>query len=206
MTYYIGDIPGEDLVIEPARGQDLLTLDDYTAGDTEVELRDPNGELVLADFTPTFDEDLVLLEWPTTSVLDNAGTWTLHITLVGPTARARLRPVYLVVQDPSDGWYTVDDARDDWPDAPASDARVAQLLDLAKLQVLDFAPALPVAAPPPVNYRAGQLQQARNIWNAGRANPSTGDFGQDGFTLTVHPLDWHVEQLLRPKKGVPNVG
>lgn len=207
MAYYVGDIPAEDLVIEPAHGQgDLVDLDEFTANLTETELIDPHGELIVAEFTPTFDTDLVLLEWPDTSVFDAPGVWTLRITLVGPHARVRLRPVHLVAQDDTGGWYTVDTARNDWQDAPDDDARLWTLLDLARQQVLAFAPTLADDVPIPTNYRAGQLQQARNTWNAGRVNPSSGDLGDGTFTLTVHPLDWHVEQILRPKKGVPRVG
>lgn len=54
----------------------------------------------------------------------------------------------------------------------------------------------------PANYRQAQLLQARNIWNSAYASP-TGEIDGAGFGLTTFPLDWSVQQLLRPKQGKP---
>lgn len=43
------------------------------------------------------------------------------------------------------------------------------------------------------------------MWNAGIVSPG-GEFGEGEFTMSTHPLDWHVKQLLRPKRAVPVVG
>lgn len=54
----------------------------------------------------------------------------------------------------------------------------------------------------PANYRQAQLLQARNIWNSAYASP-TGDMDSAGYGLTTFPLDWSVQQLLRPKRATP---
>jgi hypothetical protein len=147
-----------------------------------------------------------VIEWPADVVLDVAGVWTLTVTLVtSDDRRVRLSPVYLIVQA-EDGWYTLDAAREDWADAPETDARLEQLLELARQQVIAYAPALAAGAAIPANYKAGQLMQARNLWNAGLVDPATGQQGDDAsFQLRPFPLDWMVRQVLRPKTGVPKV-
>jgi hypothetical protein len=109
-------------------------------------------------------------------------------------------------------WHTTTSARDEWIDAPLDDAQLTDLLEVAKQAVLAYAPALPedsyeivdgmvVAVGEdtvPVNYRAAQLMQARNVWNSSKASP-TGDFDGGSYSLTTFPLDWQVKQLLRPR-------
>lgn len=205
-SYYAGDIPAEPIVVEPARGidQDPIDLTDFTELDTIAQLRNFDGELIDLDFTVTFDEGRILLEWPTDATPFPApGAYQLNITLVGPDARERLAPVYYVAQDDSDGWHTLDSVRAEWEDASViPDIRLHALLEVARQQVTAFAPALAAGARPPLNYREAQKLQARNIVNAGRA---TGD-GEGEFTLAPHPLDWHIEQMLRPKNPRRVVG
>lgn len=147
-------------------------------------------------------------------------------------------------------WHTPDTARalrDLWPDVEQlEDETLALLLDVAKDQVIAYAPALPPyvpAAPPasllsdpegdgifdapgeagdggtfvitpytepnpeqiPDRYALAQFTQAKNTWNAGRvdANGGIGDGGD--FVMRPMPLDWHVKQILRPKRGRPRV-
>lgn len=115
-------------------------------------------------------------------------------------------------------WHDLDSIRDEWPDAEfIEDDTLDELLEVAKLQVTTFAPALADTAtvidgyvvadpdPVPVNYRMAQRVQARNIWNAARVNPE-GTTGEGDFVLRPFPLDWHVKQLLRPKRGIPVIG
>lgn len=209
MAYYVGDIPSEDIVIEPARDGEPIDLTPFIEDDTEVTVRDFAGALVDADFFVTFDSDgdipLVILEWPGTTVFEAAGLFTLGVTLVGPAARERLLPVYMVAQE-EDGWHTVDSARMEWPDAPADDARAFQILELAKQQCLEYAGALEEGQRPPVNYRHGQLMQARNLLNAGMVDPQDGSVGSESFVLRPFPLDWTVKQMLRPHSAIPVVG
>lgn len=115
-------------------------------------------------------------------------------------------------------WATPDVARKYWRDAPADDAVLVTYLSAARVACLAFAP-LPViesaggyGADPyggygggeeiPDNYLLGQIMQARNIWNAGKASPSTGDFDGGGYGISTMPLDWQVKQLLRPQRAL----
>jgi hypothetical protein len=129
-------------------------------------------------------------------------------------------------------WYTTaDEGRilDAWPDAPIENLEVLGfILDTARMQVLDYAPALapatqvaellttlgaadkldavlavlelPAAPEPPFNLVLAQLQQAINLWNAGRVS-SSGDAGVDGYTFTPRPLDKTIKQIIRPVSG-----
>lgn len=56
----------------------------------------------------------------------------------------------------------------------------------------------------PPAYVYAQLQQARNLWNAGQAN-TDGSMGGDGYSYTPRPLDKTIRSLLRPTTGVANV-
>ncbi|MEF3405790.1 hypothetical protein [Agromyces sp. CCNWLW203] len=101
-----------------------------------------------------------------------------------------------------------------WPVAPAEDLEtLAMLLEIAADQVWAFAPesldddnaavARPAAAPARLVY--AQMQQAQNLWNAGRVD-SNGDAGLDGFSYTPRPLDKTVRGLIRPTEGVFDAG
>lgn len=103
-------------------------------------------------------------------------------------------------------WHTNDTAREQWLDAPDDDDQLSDLLEVAKEQILAFAPARNDADPVPAGYVVAQLMQARNIWNASQADPANGGIGPDGFVSRPFPLDWMVKQLVRPKRGVPVVG
>lgn len=105
-------------------------------------------------------------------------------------------------------WYTVEEAQEEWPD-PSSGA-LLEMLDVAKAQVLAYAPSRIVAdiaatGEVPDNYRLAQFRQAKNLWRADSAN-SQGDMSEGEFSYTPHPLDWHVKQLIRPRRGRPSVG
>jgi hypothetical protein len=108
-------------------------------------------------------------------------------------------------------WYTVDDAEaqqrlvDDWPDAPIERLNVCRLiLETAREQVIDYAPVLADDAPTPQRWVYAQLQQATNLWNAGRVN-SSGDVGEGQWNYTPRPLDKTVKGIIRPPKGRPRV-
>lgn len=57
---------------------------------------------------------------------------------------------------------------------------------------------------PPINYVYAQLQQATNLWNAGRVSGG-GDAGVEQFTFTPRPLDKTIKQIIRPVHGGPRV-
>jgi hypothetical protein len=124
-------------------------------------------------------------------------------------------------------WHDTTSARAGWSGAPADDLTLTTLLEVAKIQVLAYAGSgaestgtltedpdnpgfLEIVGGPsdvleavPVNYRHAQLMQARNLWNASKANPSSGDIGGDTFALSPRPLDWTVKALIRPQTRVP---
>lgn len=120
-----------------------------------------------------------------------------------------------------------------WPDAPIANAELCEfIVNTARLQVLDYAPdpaevggeleavlirfdlsdlipdvlAVVGLAPtdPPFNYVLAQLQQARNLWNAGRVT-GEGEVGADGFVFRPYPLDKTIKQIIRPISGFSHV-
>lgn len=107
-----------------------------------------------------------------------------------------------------------------WPDAPEDREEVlAMLLDVARTQVIAYAQGLPDDAiltdyklvnedgvevtEIPGRLVYAQLQQAINLWNAGRVS-SNGDLGVDTYTFTPRPLDKTIRSVIRPM-GVPSV-
>ena len=122
-------------------------------------------------------------------------------------------------------WYTLDEARDDWPGAPLDDDQLQLVLDVSQAECLAYAP-LTSPSPPdpdtkittypgwlgpeaaaavpdtdiPDGHRWAHLAHARNIWNAQKANPA-GTLGDDqqGFAITPFPMDWSVRARLRPR-------
>lgn len=127
-------------------------------------------------------------------------------------------------------WYSVATPEQEsrlveaWPDAPFQNRETCgMLLDVARDQVIAFAPAPPAPGVlevvdgfvtstgagwsptnPPSNYVYAQLQQAINLWNAGRVS-SGGDVGVDAFTFTPRPLDKTIKSIIRPIDGKPHV-
>lgn len=61
-------------------------------------------------------------------------------------------------------------------------------------------------SPIPSRYAYAQLQQAINLWNAGRSS-GDGNVGADGtqYTFTPRPLDKTIRTLIRPTSGTPDV-
>lgn len=206
MHYFVGDVPAEDVVIEPARGGYAIDLAAFT--DATVALRAPDGAIVdSSGFLATIDDETVVIEWPTETVLDTPGTYQLGILLEGPgDVRETVSPTRLVVEEEGTGWYTLDLAREDWDSAPTSDVILADLLDVARLAVLAYARPLAEDALVPTNYRKGQLMHARNIWNVDKGDAGDGSMGMDGYVVTPKPLDWNIKQLLRPKTATPAIG
>lgn len=203
-AFYVGDVPAEDLVVEPARRGEAIDLDPFDT--VSVVFRDPAGETIdSSGFLAEIDGQTVVVEWPDESVLDDPGPYELSLILESSGGfRETVSALRIIVQDPADGWHTLDTARDEWGDAPHDDSTLYDLLDVAKDAVTEYAPALGEDALPPNNYRKAQIMQARNVWNSDEVSPS-GDVGMEGFTIRPHPLDWAIKQLLRPRRGVPFV-
>lgn len=209
MSYYVGDIPAAPLVIEPARGGDPIDLEGYTAA--EISLVDPTGAQVSNQPTATItagDEDysVIRVTWGNASPFAVSGVHVARITVTDEAGHKLRLPGIRLAVDHEDGWYTVDEARDDWLQGPVSDVRLYELLQVAKQEVLDFAPKLADDALVPLSYRQAQLDHARNIWNASKVDPSSGDMGDDSFAVRAFPLDWTIKQRLRPQHpGRPTV-
>ena len=118
-------------------------------------------------------------------------------------------------------WYTATPEGSDrllaaWPDAPIENEELcASILEVAQGQVVAYAPEPTadagewvdgyfIVSPVPTRYVYAQLQQAINLWNAGRVS-SAGDLGDGGFTFTPRPLDKTIRQIIRPVDGKPHV-
>lgn len=120
-----------------------------------------------------------------------------------------------------------------WPTAPIENVELCGfILDTARLQVISYAPdarsaeaALAVtllqfglsdrleevlavlALDPevvPFNYVLAQLQQAKNLWAAGRADEN-GNIGTEGYSFVPRPLDKTIRSIIRPVQGTLNV-
>lgn len=109
-------------------------------------------------------------------------------------------------------WHTLETARDQWIDAPDEDETLEELLEVARGQVVAYAPERktdPIVAPDsiivPVAYRLAQIRQTQNIWNAGSVDPAGGMGDGTDFVIRPHPLDWHVKQIIRPRGATPSV-
>ena len=204
-AYWVNDVPAEPLVIELDLPDDAdLSLFPAVEG----VLTDPTGEpvsLTGATFELDADEGTVAVTWGVPTRFELAGIYSLQLTLVGfGDIKERVTPSPIVVEEVT-GWQSLGSARQQWADAPFDDALLYELLDIAGGQVVAFAPALALDARIPTDYKRAQLMQSRNLWNATKDNGNQ-EMGADGFTIPIKPLDWHIRQLLRPKRGIPVVG
>lgn len=183
----------------------------FNAGDTPVADFDydtpPAADIEADDLTVSLDvaqQDLpaqvhgvgVLGSWRPFTV-PTAGMYPVHILVASGGRSERVLADWLVVCDPDDQWHNVITARLEWDGAPKPDGTLHRLLEVARDQVEAYGPKLAADAPVPERYRAAQLIQARNTWNASLTN---GDAQVDagGFVVNVRPLDWAVKQLIRP--------
>lgn len=214
MGFYVGDIPAQPLVIEPARNAGADPIDLAAFDSVEVEAIGPDGRPLLTpgflatiETLPDATAPVVVIEWPETSPFSVAGIYTIRVVVLDAATGAQERiPSVRIVADLEDGWHTLESAREDWRDAPVPDAWLYELLWTARNDVETYAPALAPDAWPPLNYRRAQLMQARNLWNAGRVDPASGSAGDDTFILRPYPLDWTIKQMLRPKRAVKAIG
>lgn len=84
-----------------------------------------------------------------------------------------------------------------WPECTLQPQETEGLILAAHAQCVAFAPALPAEVTQiPANYRMAEVLQARALYRAGAS--SQDQFGVDGATVTVFPMDWQVKSLLRP--------
>lgn len=108
---------------------------------------------------------------------------------------------------PYDGWVSLEDAREQWADSDRmDDDELTGYLQAAYEQCVAYAPELADGQTAiPARLAKAQLMQARAIWRSITSGDDNA-LGPDGMTVTVFPMDWTVKALLRPKRGVPNVG
>jgi hypothetical protein len=187
-SFTVGDIPLKPVV---------LTVFDDEGYPQDLDGLTASGTLNGVPLAVTVEDDHLKATLPQLNV---EGVNRLTVKL-GGQAMAALR---FVVEGPTD-WLTIEDARDQWRDAPVSDVELYELLEASRVQCVAFAPSQAVGVPVPIHFRRAQLLQARNSWNAGKVDPS-GQVGADGFQITIFPMDWAVKALLRPKVGKPVIG
>lgn len=103
-------------------------------------------------------------------------------------------------------WYSTDTpaavARIEqvWEDAPTDNLDFCDLIfETAREQVIAYAPTPAEGEAYPRRMVYAQLQQARNLWLAGRTD-ANGDIGGD-FSFTPRPLDKTIRTIIRPIQG-----
>lgn len=196
MALYVGDLPPGPIEVDPP-----VEVDDLDTA--EAKLVDPAGAETPAD-TEIDDDGIILVTIPGPSPFLVPGVYSLRVVLRSSTvlySRVTLPPVSLVVQDVDSEWHTLDSAREGWADANHVPDRVLwEILEQARTDVLAFAPALDEGEAVPPRYRKGQKLHAKNILTAGLVAPD-GNLGDEDFVIRPFPLDWHVQQTVRPRRA-----
>lgn len=98
------------------------------------------------------------------------------------------------------GWVDFDPAKELWSDSIlAGEEKIRELLTSAYESCVIYAPAIPAGAQVPQRYKDAQVLQARAIWQMQRQGPGD-QFGADGISIAIYPLDARIRQMLRPKQ------
>jgi hypothetical protein len=202
---HTGDIPKSYLDVDffDESGGNALIHSIYTA--VTVRLYKPDGTLSSATLTGAIQNNHnvhVSHSW-TTSPFDAPGVWQMRFIFTATGTTIASEPLRFVVEL-EDGWLSLEQTRQRWPDAPLELTYLYGILKSAKIQCIDYAPALGLSDPVPANYLQAQLMQARAIYTSFIANQNDNVDGQ--FPVRVFPMDWNVKALLRPKTGMPRVG
>lgn len=199
-TYFVGDIPAEDLVIDPARGGNAIDLTPFN--EVTVTFRGPDGSVVESSgFTATIEDESVVVEWPGETILETPGVYELSLTLEGAGGvTERVSPTRIVVEEQGTGWYTIDMLREDWDDAPDEDLKVHMLLEESKRAVLAYGREAEIDENdrPPLVWMGAQLSHVRTLWNAGEGD-SDGNVGLGGFVVVPKSLEKSTREIIRPK-------
>jgi hypothetical protein len=207
--YYVGDTPHEPLIVLPELNGVPQELHGNDTAD--VLCLAPDGTEITT-LTAEVQGNHIDVIFPETSIFDTAGIYTIIVTIDHIHAHEsegieQVDPVRIVADDSTEQWATLAITRASWVDARAVDDDVLyEILQIAKHQVIEYAPALAEDADVPQSYRLGQILQARNTYNSSIVDASSGDIGADTFVIRPFPLDWQVKQLLRPRRGNPVVG
>ncbi|MGK9146663.1 hypothetical protein KXS11_03425 [Plantibacter flavus] len=202
--YWVGDKPQRPVPVEFLDDYDEATdaPDDTLTAILRNPQRAPAAGALVVTRTPGTNgdpEQIAIAFGDDVPAFPTPGVWSILMRAGGD----RLRALRFVVES-DDGWVSIEQAREDWADAPASDASLWGVLESAKLSCIPYAAALPEGTPPPANYVQAQLMQARNIWNSTKSDPGD-QLGADGFTIRTYELDRPVKGLLRPKIGRPRI-
>lgn len=196
---WIGDVP-----MSPTRADfvdefgDPVNIQEYASW--SAYMLSPTDE-VLGTLSGSEQGDHLLFTWPTTTILETAGIHTIVVTFFDADGVERqVEPWPFVVQE-IDGWLTLDRARLDWADAPLDDVFLYRILQAAKEQCIEYAPALAAGSVVPARYVQAQAMQARALYQSVIANQND-TVGVDGFAVRVFPLDFTIRALLRPKRAI----
>jgi hypothetical protein len=103
-------------------------------------------------------------------------------------------------------WNTLAEARAIWADAAnLADTSLQLLLDSAHIDCFTWLDPIDGVDPPGeavnASMKLAEIYQARARLTAVTSAGEGNQIGADGMTVTVFPLDWQVQQLLRPKSG-----
>lgn len=196
-TIWVNDIPVSpmrwDFIDETGNTVQIGDFDTW-----EVKLYNPLHAVIgTMSGTPTGNH--LSLSFTAPSLATTAGVYMLQFKFVnGGTITAE--PYEFLVQE-STGWLTLEMARAQWADAPLDDIFLWQILETAKTQCIEYAPALAVGAHIPLNYVQAQLTQARALYQSTIANQND-NVGMEGFAVRVFPLDFTIRAMLRPKRAI----
>lgn len=196
---WVGDVPlsptRADFVDETGNVVQISGYNSWSA-----YMLSPAGE-VLGTLTGSEHGQHLEFTWPTTTILETPGVHTIVVTFFDSLGvEVQAEPFKFIVQE-IDGWLSLEQARAQWADAPLEDLFLFQLLDTAKAQCIEYAPALPLGAVVPARYVQAQLTQARALYQSTIANQND-NVGIEGFAVRVFPLDFTIRAMLRPKKAI----
>jgi|688.fasta_scaffold145636_1 hypothetical protein len=201
-SLWIGDVP-----VSPTRADfvdqdgDAVAINQFAGW--EAYMLSPAGE-VLGALSGSEHGNHLEFTWPTESILETEGVHTIIVTFTDEGGvSVQCEPYKFIVQE-LNGWLTLELARAQWADAPLDDVLLHQILQTAKEQCLDYAPALGEALLPPLAYVQAQLMQARAIYQSVIANQND-NVGIEGFAVRVFPLDFTIRAMLRPKRAIGSV-
>lgn len=225
MLYFISENIGPFELFDAPIESSVLTLQDANEqpvpldGITEVEVHviNPKGDVsdgyvymteeshsegvaLYTLISAEIVDDTIVINWlDKLSLFLDSGIYQLKLQL---NHAVNIRREFVV--EAMDGWHNLHTARSAWPRCPVEDdVQLFELLSIARMQVLEYAEELEDDESVPLNLKTAQLVQARNIWNASLADP-TGDSNGE-FSFQPRPMDWHVQALIRPRRGFPVV-
>jgi hypothetical protein len=106
-------------------------------------------------------------------------------------------------------WNDPTDVPKHWADAAHLDPEtLLLLLESAHADCIAYLAPLdgidPVGDAVTASMRLAEIYQARARFQAIKS-AGNNQVGPDGVSVTVFPMDWQVQQLLRPKSGRPSI-